>query len=184
MALQLTDAELIEMRNNVSLKATVADLPDDVLRSGTVLGEATDYVFEAVRANMQTSGDAFEMLSPEQRAAITAIQSRTTANVETQIANFINVVLVGPQKVQFRRAVIFRGAGLATAMLSQLLSESAGGIAQRFQNQQWEVKQAALFALADEQINHIRNAFPEDIFTDAPIDASRASYKMFDITGG
>ena len=80
---------------------------------------------------------------------------------------------------------MFRTAGNIAPSVPQLLSESAGPIAQRFQNVQWGVKQAELFLRADNNIKMIRDAFPDDIFVpqaSEEVKQAVSNYTLFGIT--
>lgn len=165
--LTLSDAEIVSIRREISLGITHDQVPDDAITDDLILGSATSYVLERVKEHMQTSGDAYDALSDAAKAAITAALNRDAADDPDEIAGFINNALTAPQRQQFRRGVLFRVAGLLIPKVSQILSESAGSISQRFQNVQWEVRQVNLFERVDEEIVAIRNAFPDDIFQDA-----------------
>jgi len=183
-ALQLDTTEIISVRREIALNLTEVEVPDDAITDTLILGSATDFVFERVRENMQISGDAFDSLSDSAKTAITSALSRDTAG-DNEITGFINNALAPPQQQQFRRAVMFRLAGLLIPKVSQVLSESAGSIAQRFQNVQWEVRQLSLFARVEEEIVFIRNAFPDDIFVDATNQetiSALANYTLFSTT--
>ena len=78
-----------------------------------------------------------------------------------------------------KRAVLYRCAGLLAPMVPQLLSETVGGLSTRFESVGWSGKQAILFALAETEIQQIKN--DESDFKDKD-DLNPASYTFFAVT--
>lgn len=172
--LALTDDELTEVRLQLGNRVTTTDLSDAQIRSQTVLGAASDYVLEKVREGLDLN-----KLTDAERTIAERIRDESADD----IANFVNVLLKPPQRSQFRRAVIFRTAGMCAPLVSTLLSESAAGIAQRIQARPWEVIQANLFLRSDEEINLLRDAFPDDAFpTEEESVKARGLYELFTVT--
>ena len=91
------------------------------------------------------------------------------------------ITLKPPQSLQFRRSIIYRGAGLAIPIMRKTESEGSAQIQTRLQPERWQDRQASLFARADEEIQRLRNTFPDDLFfTPKPFGVSR--FKMFAVT--
>ena len=78
-----------------------------------------------------------------------------------------------------RRAVLYRCAGIVAPTMPQLLSESVGGFATRFENVGWAAKQQILFALAQTEIQAIRDDERDD---EDPDDTNPKSYSFFVVT--
>lgn len=167
--LAITDAECDEVRLQIGNKLTATDLSNEQIRAGTVLGAASDYVFEQVREGLDLS-----KLTDDERL----IAERFRDETDDDIANFTSQILKPPQVQQMRRAVIFRTSGMAVQIVESLLAESAGGINQRIQARAWEVLQASLFQRGDEEIQRLRATFPDDAF---PSESQRAAarYNLF-----
>ncbi len=143
----LTTSEINQVRIAVSTHLTQDDLSDDIITSPIILDSAIDYVFAKVKENMDLS-----RLTQDQRDDL------------DNISSFTNTVFRGSQARQFRIAVILRAAGNLSASYQQVLSESAISLAQRYETQQWDVKQQTLYLRADEIINLIRSEFDDDAF--------------------
>ena len=152
MPLTLTDAEVIEARLQVGAWVTTSQLSDAQIKADTVLGSASDYVFEKVREGLDVS-----KLSATERA----IAERFRDETDDDIASFVNTVLKPPQRSQMRRAVLFYTAGLCVPIVARVLREGAAGV----DTERVILRtQAELFALADAEIQRLRNAFPDDAF--------------------
>jgi len=171
-ALTLTDNELAEVRLQIGNNITADHISDSQIASSTILEAACDYVFEKVREDIDISVlDADEQL----------IAERVADEAPDNITNFINTVLKPPQRQQIRRAIIYRCSGLAVQVVSTLLAENAGSINQRMQARPWEVIQASLFLRADEEIQRLRDAFPDDAFP-SESETTSATYNLFSLT--
>ena len=150
--LTLTDDEKVEVRLQVGAWVTSTMLTDAMITAGTVLGTASDYVFEKVREGMN-----LEALTSAERL----IAERFADETDDDIANFINTVLKPPQRQQMRRAVVFYSAGLCVPLVARVLREGAAGI----DTERTILRtQSELFTLADAEINRLREAFPDDAF--------------------
>ena len=153
--LQLTNDEIADVRLQLGSKLTADNLSDAQITSESMLGSATDYVFERVREDLD-----LEALDTAERG----IAERFRDETEEDIAAFINIVLKPPQRSQMRRAVVFRTAGLCAPVISRTLGESYAGINQRQLALPASVLQDSLFQLAEGEIDRLRNAFPDDAF--------------------
>ena len=138
----LTESEYNQVRSRIHTSLTIENFPNAKVSEDLVLNSACDYVFEEL---------------------VQGLANRPSTLAEL-VAKFD-----GPQEQQFRRAILFRLAGLIIPDLPQLLSQSAGPVTQRYQSQQWEVKQASLFLRADEEIERLRNAYDDDDFEPDPV---------------
>ena len=167
MALTLTTNELAEIRLLVGARVTSFELTDAQIQSDIVLGTATDFVYESVRKDIDLT-----KLDATQAAAATRVYDDTEDDVDA----FVSDVLKPPQNNQFRRAVFFYGAGLCIPMVQQIESESAGTITQKLQTQQWQQKQANYFARSNDEINKIRDAFPDDAFQSSAAQAPKINF--------
>lgn len=155
-SLVLTDSEVIEVRLQVGAAITIEQLSDIQITSTTTLGAASDYVFERVREGLDLS-----RLTQTERA----IAERFRDETPDDIASFVNEVLKPPQVSQFRRAVIFRTAGLCAPLVDRVHSETAGDILERVEVRPFLGMQNVLFQRADEEIARLREAFQDDAFT-------------------
>ena len=153
--LQLTNDEIADVRLQLGSKLTPDNLSDAQITSGSMLGSATDYVFERVREDLD-----LEALDTTERG----IAERFRDESAEDVAAFINIVLKPPQRSQMRRAVVFRTAGLCAPVISRTLGESYAGINQRQLALPASVLQDSLFQRCEEEIDRLRNAFPDDAF--------------------
>ena len=172
--LLLNQDELAEVRLLVGKNIKEDMLTDFEIQSGVVLGAASDYVFEKVREGLDLS-----KLTDVERT----IAERFRDETDDDIVRFSTEVLKPPQEQQMRRAVIYRSAGLCVAIVNQVISESAANITTRIQNRAWEVLQASLFTRADEEIERLRQAFPDDAFP-TQAEQALAAYNIFSVTSG
>ena len=168
----LTDDELAEVRLHLGNRVTSQQISDEQLRSKTIEQAASDYVLESILKdiNVHALGDAQDEY----------VDIRDGTADESAITSFLNTALKIPQLEQFRRAVIYRAAGLAAGAVDRQLSEGAIGINQRVAAKPWEVLQASLFQRCDEEIERLRNAFPNDAFPSQE-QRARASYQLFQV---
>ena len=155
----LTDVEVSEVRLQIgkqpSGRVLAAGLSDDEIRGDSTLGAAFDYVYEKCRQGLDLS----KLTSAERDIA-----ERVRDDNPDDVSAFINQILKAPQVSQFRRAVIYRTAGICVPLIIHVLQESGAGLTLQQEPRDWESLQAALFARADEEIDRLRNAFPDDAF--------------------
>ena len=163
----LTNTEVAEVRFQTGSRLTDADLSDVQINSSTVLGAASNYVFEKVRESMN-----LDLLTDAERLIAERFRDETAES----IANFVNQVLKPPQVSQFRRAIIFYTAGLAIQAVRTVGRETVGQVTQAIvqsPSQQargdWQDHQRFLFEQADLEISHIAKAFPSDAFAEKQI---------------
>lgn len=167
--LTLTTEEIIQVRLLMGARFTANDLSDDQIRSQVVLGACSDYVFEKVREGLD-----FDKLTDTERA----IAERFRDETEDDIANFVNQVLKPPQVAAFRRAVMYRCAGVSVRLVKHVTSEDASDIRQEIQEQKIAEMETNLFQMSDNDILLIRKSFPDDAFPDV----TRRKYKFFAVT--
>lgn len=157
----LSDSEIDEVRLQLGVYATGEQtakfLGDADIRGEGFLGAALDFVYEEVRRGM----DITKLSEAQQAAAL-----REYDGTADDIQEFLDVVLRPPQINQFRRAVIFRTAGMCAPTLIQIQSQTSAIFSYRVEERSWEVLQTSLFARADEEILRLRAAFPDDAFPD------------------
>ena len=172
--LALTEDEVVEVRLHIGVWVSTGLLSDIQIRSGSVLGTATDTVFSKVTEGI-TEDSLTELVD-----AGTLTQAEADAfglsrdAVETDIANFLNMALRPPQVSQFRRSVIFYAAGLCVPLVEQVIREDgAGVVTERKIGRDAET----LFGLADNQIEMLRSVFPKDVFL-----KQRTPYRLFAIS--
>lgn len=175
--LVLTASEVAEVRQMAGNRLTAADVSDALITGDMVLGAASDYVFEAVRASMDLS-----KLSPADRA----IAERFYDEADDDIANFVNQVLKPPQRSQMRRSVMYRSVGNLIVSIQQVGSERAGLVQQTLSNvptqssrvADWTQKRDHFYALADDELRLLGDAFGDDAFGPR---RSSASYTLFSV---
>ena len=153
--LALTTVEIVEARSLLGNQITTDDLTDAQILSGVISGEASDYVFEKVRESLNV--DALG-------ATEKAIALRIRDDADDDIAAFVNSVLKEPQARLFRRAIVYRSAGNATAIMSRPVSENSGEITLSVDTPKWQDLQTHLYKIAEEQIEQINKIFPNDAF--------------------
>ena len=171
----LTTAEIAEVRFQAGSRLTEEDLSDAQITGSTVLGAASNYVFEKVRDGMN-----LELLTESERVIAERFRDETAED----ITNFVNQVLKPPQVSQFRRAIIFYTAGLAVQAVRSVGRETVGQVTQAIvqsPSQQarsdWQDRQTFLFGQADLEISHINKAFPDDAFS-----REKVTFTLFGIT--
>lgn len=156
MSVELTADELKDVRLQLGAGVTEVDLSDEHINAGTMLGAATDYVFERVREDIDLA-----KLAPNERAVVERFRDETSEDVSV----FINTVLKPPQRQQMRRAIVYRTAGLCAPVVVRVVAQSYVGISERqHPPPRWEMLQASLFQRAEDEIDLLRNAFPDDAF--------------------
>lgn len=163
--LTLTDADVVEARLQVGAWVTASVLSDAQIKADTVLGAASDYVFEKIREGLDLT-----KLTDAERQIVERFRDET----DDDIASFVNTVLKPPQRTQMRRAVIYRTAGLCVPIVARVLRESAAGV-----DTEREIlrTQDELFRLCDSEISRLRAAFPNDAFL-KPL----SDYTLFSVT--
>ena len=167
--LTLSDADLQEVRLLVGSRVSTDLLTNEDIRSETVLGTATDYVYERVREGLDVS-----LLDATQADAAERLYDRTPDDVD----NFVSIVLRPPQPTQFKRAVIYYCAGLCLPLVQQVRQETKGSIQQAIDIQSWEDKQANYFEQSNREIARLRNVFPDDAFPQQ----GGVKYNLFGVT--
>ena len=178
--LTFTADELRDVRLQAGKQFSVEDLSDTDIASMTINGSAVDYVLEKVTIGIsQTILDAKIADGTLTQAEADAF-GKARDGTATDVSNFINLALKPPQTLQFRRATVFRAAGLSIPIVKKVSSESGSQIETRLQDEKWADRQANLFTRADEEISRLRDAFPDDLFVTRAIGSRR--YRFFGIT--
>ena len=164
--LELTEAEIVEVRLQVGIWVTPDMLTDAQIQAETILGAASDYVFEKVREDLN-----LDRLPDLERG----IAERFADETDDDIASFVNVVLKPPQRRQMRRSVVYYSGGLCVPLVARVVREGAVGV----DSERELLREAGqLFQLADSEIARLRNAFPDDAF-ERPI----PTFRLFSVTG-
>lgn len=172
--LQLTDDEIKEVRALVGITISDQELPDETITMEVFLGAASDYVYETILNRIDTSSQAYAQLDQDERDLIT----RTRDEAAEDIANFVNVVLKPPQRLQFRRAIMTRTAGVLSESFSHHVREDVIGISTSFDRKDFEKHRDFLFDQCEKEIHRIGTAFVNDIFPDFVM----PPFSMFTIT--
>ena len=167
--LTLTDSDLNQVRLLVGNRVTDDLLSNEQIRSDSILGMATDYVYERVREGLDLT-----LLD----AADVTLATRLYDTNPDDVDSFVSIVLKPPQPAQFKRAVISYSAGLCTPIVQQVKQETKGSIQQSIEIQDWQDKQANFFQRANEEIERLRGAFPNDAF---PLEGRRPVRRYFAI---
>ena len=175
----LTDDEVVEVRFLLGAHLSTNDITDAQIKYESTLGAAADYVYERILDSVDVT--KIPGLSATEQAALTRARDATAESVTT----FINNVLKPPQVNQFRRAIVYRCAGILTGAIRQVTSETAGSIAQRVIVETAADQQARLYKMCDEEISLVRNTFPNDVFTDTVKEpTSPVSLNLLGVTNG
>ena len=177
--LTLTSGEYDNIRLLMGAETTEADLTDDQI-THAILGQASSYVFLRVtkdvdvgyvRDNLNTpmdlsrlpagptTEDRLKLYGDEYYASVTILRS-------IDVNWFIEDAMTSSQREAFRRAVVYRAAGLAMSVLKpQVLVEDAdAGVSVRRSDKGWSEVQAGLFAGAEEAIDLVLELYPNDAF--------------------
>ena len=174
-----TEDEIAEVQLQMGKSLRFDGLTTAEINSKTVRDAACDYVVETVTKGITIESLAAEVsaggLTQEQADAFGKVRDET----ELDVANFINLALRPPQVGQFRRATIYRSAGIGVSLVTQLHRETADVITQEWEKRSWVGQQSRLFGLCDDEIDRLRDAFPEDLFR-----IRAAKITLFAITGG
>ena len=101
-----------------------------------------------------------EKLTTAQKRVIAALVDGTTDDP----TEFIGTVLKSRQQKMFRRAVVFRTAGMCVPVVRTLTAEETGVVGQRMAVQMPDDKRADLFALAEAEIVLLHNVYGDDAF--------------------
>ena len=149
--LALTTVEIVEVRSLLGNEITTDNLTDAQITSGVISGEASDYVFEKVRESLN-----IDALGATEKA----IALRIRDDADDDIAAFVNTVLKEPQARFFRRAIVYRSAGNATAIYIRRYLTTLDDFTQRVDMPKWTDLQTHLYKIADEQIARINKIFP------------------------
>ena len=162
--LTFTADELVNVRLQAGKQFSIEDLSDSDIASMTINGSAVDYVLEKV-----TQGITQEILDAKiADGTLTQVEAdafgKARDGTATDVSNFINLALKPPQTLQFRRATVFRAAGLSIPIVKRVVSENAAQIETRLQAEKWADRQSNLFTRADEEIERLRDVFPDDLF--------------------
>ncbi len=158
-----TDAEVAEVRFHTGSGGRDPNkLTDDAIKSDSVLGSACDYVYEQV-----LNGIDLDALTTAERDIV----DRDADDVEDDITAFINTVLKPPQRKQFRRAIVYRSAGILVQSLDDVEYVGAVGITDRLAKKDWRHVQTGLYGLSEDEIRRLRNAFHDDAFPSKNIPA-------------
>lgn len=171
--LQLTDTEIAEIQVLIGNATAIRGLAPAEIRSGIILGAASDYVFERIRQSLNIE----ELPTEEAKTAA----RRFADDTDDDIANFIAIVLKPPQQQQIKRAVIYRCAGLCVPIVKEVTQETAAGIQQGLRSQSLDEKQENFFQRADEEILRLNKAFNSDAFSGS-FAAKKARVTLFTAT--
>lgn len=165
--LTLTDDEVTQARMLVGNRLSTDELTSSQIRSEIICGEASDYVFEKVRENINIEAldDTINITTVDG----TPVTERDIAEdfrdeTEVNISNFIDFVLKPPQRNMMRRAIVYRIAGNCMPIVYRVERESGSEISREVERRRWQDLQAEMYGKADEQIGQILLQFPDDAF--------------------
>ena len=136
--LELTEAEIIEVRARVDTRAKSRDLSDTLLQGDLTLGVATDWAWAESRKNRSDS-----------------------VGTETDFDAFL-AALSTEEMSHFRRAVMNRTAAIVSGSYRKLRRQDAGGIDQQYGDGH---TQADLFRDASSAIEALRAAAPSGAYS-------------------
>lgn len=161
----ITDAECDEIRLRIgSVYMKTGNLSNDQIRSDTLLGAASDFVFEAVTRRVDFSKlrdykdiDALREVTVNQFLGLNPDGTPSDTWVSP---------LTDRQKQQFRRAVLYRTAGLSMGLVAPVVRENLNIASRQRDVPNWQAKQSDLFGEADAAIVQLRGWFPDDAFLD------------------
>ena len=174
-----TDDEIAEVQMQMGKSLRYDALTTDEINSKTVRDAACDYVIETITKGITAESLASEVSAGVLTQAEADAFGKVRDETELDVTNFINLALRTPQVGQFRRAIIYRSAGLGVALVTQLEREQADVVQQTWEKRGWRDVQAHLFLMCNDEIDRLRDAFPEDLFRIRP-----AKITLFAITGG
>ena len=160
--LTLTDAQMDSIRLLTGQDITVENLSNDQIRTGILLGEASDYVFRNVIANVNpiTLSNNLQADAIRRASAYDTIEKLKAIDLD----HFVVDALTDEQAILFRSAVMYRTAGSAmTTLAPGVVSEGATAIgSDTYSETNWQIVQSNLFAHTDELIQRIIEELPND----------------------
>ena len=171
--LSLSDAEVATVRSLTGVATSGSDLTDNLIRSVTILGQASTFVFQRITENVNVGTLATVISPPISRVTVAdlpAYRHEHYSSVDTirnvPIDDFVEEALSPQQQTAFRQAVMYRSAGLAmTVIKPALIEQSTSQIrTQRRSEKDWLAVQDALFSAAEEAIDFIFDVYPDDAF--------------------
>ena len=171
--LTLSDTEVATVRSLTGVATSESDLTDNLIRSVTLLGKASTFVFQRITENVNVSTLATAISPPISRVPANTFndyRDEHYSSVDTirnvPIDHFVEEALSTQQQLAFREAVMYRTAGLAMTVLKPaLIEESTSQIrTQRRSEKDWQVVQKALFSAAKEAIDLIFDIYSDDAF--------------------
>ena len=185
MALTLNSGDHDTIRLLTGVETTATDLTDAQIESDAILGVASTYVFLLVTArvdvgyigdnlnmpvpdgDLPTNGETgLELTTPEERLAeYKRLYYSTVTRVRNlSVDNFIRDAMSMAQRDTFRRAVLYRAAGLAMSVIKpQVLVEDAEAVVSvRRSDKSWSEVQTELFAVVEELIDAVLDFYPSE----------------------
>ena len=174
-----TSDEVAEVKMQMGKSLRFDALTTDEINAKTIRDAACDYVIETVTKGITKQSLADEVSAGVLTQAEADAFGKVRDETELDVTNFINLVLRTPQVGQFRRAIIYRAAGLGVALVTQLEREQADVVQQTWEKRGWRSIQSNLFQMCDDEITRLRDAFPDDLFK-----IRRVPITLFAITEG
>ena len=174
-----TDVELAEVQLQMGKNLKFSRLTALEINAETVRGAACDYVVETVTKGITEGTLDGEVSAGRLTQAEADAFGKARDATELDVTNFIDLALRPPQAGQFRRAIIYRAAGLGVALETQLIRETGDVVVQQWEEHKWRDVQANLYGMCDDEIVRLREAFPDDLFR-----IRSANITLFAITGG
>lgn len=174
-----TSAEIAEVQMQMGKSLRFNPLTTDEINSTTIRVAACDYVIEEITKGITEDTLAAEVSAGRLTQAEADAFGKARDETELDVTNFINMALRIPQVGQFRRAIIYRAAGIGVGVSTQLVRETGDVVVQQWEERKWKEIQSNLFGFCDDEIRRLRDAFPEDLFR-----VRQATFTLFAITGG
>lgn len=160
--LQFNDNDAMQIRLNLGESITEENLSGFDIASSTINGEAHDYVFNQSFLNVDIS--TFPMSQP------IALGTATSEQIES----FLSSALNAKQLDLFKRAMIFRAAGLCAYIIDRIAAENVLVVRTTIQTRANQEVQKELFDRCDSAIVRLRDLFPETV-------SQQQGYVLFDI---
>ena len=160
----ITDSECDEVRLQMGTYVKVGNLSNEQIRTNSLLGAASDFVFAQVTTNIDITKLA-------DYADLDELRSAT-------VDSFLNSsALTDRQKLQFRRAVFSQTSGLAIGLLAPVVREDLNIVSRQRDIPKWQAKQVELFDRALDAIQLIRDWFPDDAFLGDDVEGLTLSFE-------
>lgn len=152
--LTLATADFNEFRLLTGALTEDDDLTDAQINGATINGAASDWA----------QGELIRYVNINDLSHYTSLADLRNTSINDLSANELTTL----QQGQLKRAVLYRGAGIAVELLRPVTQEGSSDIiTQRRDTPDWQALQTDLYAKAEDEIDALRAAYPDDAFLES-----------------